>query len=247
LGATLLERARVDVNRVNGVSQTDANLSILTAEGDRVTLSSSVNTEFLFTQYDAQGQSRNFQIDASGQFVEVSGSREISLSVEGDLSDEELADIHDLINSFDEMISDLTSGDGDEAEFNVDFDELGSIAVVSTSFEQHRELEATTVIKERTESADDSSNQSDEVEHEKPKMHRGLGPLVRQMVKAAQESRDDIKKLGKNMAKMSKHVLHEVGKRHGLEGREFRLASKIMSSLGREISHLAHGSRGTDD
>lgn len=65
--------------------QTSASFTFVTADGDTVSLQSSQTRELAFAGYDAQGR--------SGAVATASQSSSFSLSVEGELSGEELQDI----------------------------------------------------------------------------------------------------------------------------------------------------------
>ncbi|MCF6248196.1 MAG: hypothetical protein L3J69_12675 [Desulfobacula sp.] len=97
----------------------NAGLTIQTKEGDMVTLSSNTYAQLDAFMYDNKGvvQTEN------GIAVTSRSQREITLtsgdsftfSVVGDLSEEELADIEEIVKKIDEIISEMAEGDMDEA------------------------------------------------------------------------------------------------------------------------------------
>jgi len=97
----------------------DTGLTIQTKEGDIVTLSSSSFSEFNAYEYNSQGQ---IQTDAGyalisqhSREVTLSTGDQFSFSVQGDLNEQELADIEAIIKGVDGIVAEVAQGDMDEA------------------------------------------------------------------------------------------------------------------------------------
>ena len=92
-------------------SQTQqASIEVLTAEGDRVSLSTHQQQDLSLDRFEARlrtAAGRAHRLDAS---YSSTSSSSISLQVEGDLNEQELADIHALIEDMDKMGDALLSG-----------------------------------------------------------------------------------------------------------------------------------------
>src|SRR5262249_48299770 len=84
-------------------SQT-TDITIITAEGDKVTLSSSVAAQIDYATYNAQGR-------VGGNLAGFQIQRDSSLTIEGDLSPAELKDIRKAIKTIQKATHDLASGD----------------------------------------------------------------------------------------------------------------------------------------
>ena len=90
-------------------------LVIETKEGDKITLNSNSFSQIDAFRYDSKGVVRT----EGGQAYYSQSQREITLasgesfsfSVQGDLSEEELEDIEDILKGVDEVISDMKQGD----------------------------------------------------------------------------------------------------------------------------------------
>ena len=112
--------------RFNASESQSADLEIVTAEGDRVTLSYGASESVGYSSYENLArQGGGFQRSA-GQSLSFSREQEFSLTVEGDLSESELADINNLLSEIDGVMGDQT-------------------AAAIRDFERHFELEVTGV------------------------------------------------------------------------------------------------------
>jgi hypothetical protein len=104
---------------VNSYESLEAGLTIKTREGDVVTLSTSQFSEMDAYEYSSQGElsSENGQIQATYNLREItlSSGEAFSFSVQGDLSEEELADIESIVAGVDEIIGEMAEGDMEDA------------------------------------------------------------------------------------------------------------------------------------
>ncbi|MDD9302530.1 MAG: hypothetical protein HUK40_09390 [Desulfobacter sp.] len=104
---------------LNSYESLDAGLTIKTREGDVVTLSSSRFSEINAREYSREGEITS----QNGQSLSKYNLREITLttgemfsfSVEGDLSEAELADIESIVAGVDSIIGEMATGDMDDA------------------------------------------------------------------------------------------------------------------------------------
>ncbi len=106
-----------------------AEISITTAEGDRVTLSSAMASMQAF-QYDATGAGQNIS------FVTTSlNTANYAMSVEGDLNAQELADITSLVKDLALIAKDFFKGNLDQAMSKaMDIGDTGTIKGFSAEF-----------------------------------------------------------------------------------------------------------------
>ncbi len=104
---------------VNSYESLDAGLTIKTREGDIVTLSTSRFSEMNANEYNSQGQieTQNGSMSASRQTRELTltTGELFSFSVQGDLNEQELADIESIIKGVDGIIGEMAEGDMDDA------------------------------------------------------------------------------------------------------------------------------------
>jgi hypothetical protein len=111
----------------------DAAITIFTAEGDKVTLSASSQTQFEFATYDANG--------FLGRYRSAETSQSLSVSVEGNLSRQELKDIRKAIKTIGRAADELTEGDVDGATRQVEkLQKLDTLSQVQAQVEVKREI-----------------------------------------------------------------------------------------------------------
>lgn len=94
--------------------QENSEITLFTKEGDKVTISSASNFEASYATYSSRGliDGNAFQIDAEA--FSVSESFVFELSVEGDLSAEELKDIKKALKTIEKLTRDFFSGKTDK-------------------------------------------------------------------------------------------------------------------------------------
>lgn len=123
--------------------QLNTDLVIETKEGDKVTISSDSFAQMDSYTYNAQAMIQTPDGSAayseSYQELTLMSGYNFSFSVEGDISDDELADINNMLKGMDEIISYMKAGDMDQA-FNSalnlgDFDTFSGYSV-DISYEQ---------------------------------------------------------------------------------------------------------------
>jgi len=111
-------QANPDVNQaamVNVARAQNSDITIVTAEGDTVTFSSSRSTELSFTTYNAQGQQVSDSGDVSAKSAEFRTSSEFSFTVEGDLNKKELREIRRAIKTIQKATRDVLRDDEEKA------------------------------------------------------------------------------------------------------------------------------------
>ena len=71
-------------------------VSVMTAEGDKVTFSADREVDYRYTNYEYSAQSGDRSLEVDGMYAESSLSQTLGLTVEGDLSEQEVADLTKL-------------------------------------------------------------------------------------------------------------------------------------------------------
>jgi len=104
---------------VNSYQKLDAGLTIQTREGDIVTLSSSQFSELNAFEYNSQGQIQTdagtARISQHTREITLTSGEQFSFSVQGDLNEQELADIEAIVKGVDGIIAEMAQGDMKEA------------------------------------------------------------------------------------------------------------------------------------
>ena len=106
-------------SQMSAYEELSAGLTIQTREGDVVTLSSSSYSGFSASSYNSQGiiesDSGSAMMNVHSREITLASGESFSFSVQGDLSEEELADIENIIKGIDGIVSEVAQGDMDEA------------------------------------------------------------------------------------------------------------------------------------
>lgn len=111
--------ARSERRELSSYQRMDAGLTIKTREGDIVTLSTSRFSQLNAHEYTSQGTMTSKNGQASARYherqIELASGESFSFSVQGDLNEQELADIENIISGIDGIIYEMAEGDMDEA------------------------------------------------------------------------------------------------------------------------------------
>ncbi|THB79466.1 MAG: hypothetical protein D3926_10560 [Desulfobacteraceae bacterium] len=111
--------AMVQKQMVSAYESLEAGLTIQTREGDIVTLSSKSFGQLEARSYDSQGNiitpDGQASVSVSQREITLTSGQSFTFSVQGDLSEEELADIDQIIKGIDGIISEMAEGDMDDA------------------------------------------------------------------------------------------------------------------------------------
>ena len=129
------------INHLTAVSEQHADITIMTKEGDKVTLSSGANVEASLTTYNSMAQTDTSYVDSKGMLFSFDASRQISVGVEGDLNDKERKEIKEVIKTIFKMIRGFLSGKaGNIAKTARKFTDFKEISNIDAEFEQNKTI-----------------------------------------------------------------------------------------------------------
>src|SRR5215475_3518521 len=103
------------LTQVQAESHTSADITLVTAEGDKVTLSTDAVLQAAYTRYDAHGRLRGYGLERHAATFQMASASAISLQIEGDLNDAERADIQQALGTIEQFAADFFDGKEDEA------------------------------------------------------------------------------------------------------------------------------------
>jgi hypothetical protein len=136
-----IQATQIKVSR----SQT-ADITIVTAEGDTVTLSSSKSAELSFATYSAQGKVGDSTGAISGMSAQLHRTSAFSMTVDGDLNKEELKEIRSAIRTIEKAANDVLKGHDEKAAARTaKLSDLDQIASIDADLEFNREVSVTQV------------------------------------------------------------------------------------------------------
>ncbi|MBF0395319.1 MAG: hypothetical protein HQK78_00955 [Desulfobacterales bacterium] len=121
------------ITSLSNESKQNTDITIMTSEGDKVTLSSSM--EASYSGYE--NISRSKAEFSKFQSQNLSFSKSLAISVEGNLSEDELKDIQTAVKTIGKAFEDFLSGDVDKATDRVlKIGEMDSISSLEATLEQ---------------------------------------------------------------------------------------------------------------
>jgi len=108
---------RLDI-KVSGVAVSNdfsGRLSVTTAEGDTITLSADLESDFRAMNYKAQAEGGGKTVGVDAAYTEYSLKHEFGVTIEGDLNEEEVKDLAKLFRNVANVFNQYLSGQDDEA------------------------------------------------------------------------------------------------------------------------------------
>ncbi len=123
--------------KVSGVAvSTDfsGRLSVTTAEGDKITISANLQSDFRAANYTSHAAGDGQTVDVQAKYAESSLKQEFGVTVEGDLNDQEVKDLSSLFRKVANIFKKVLNGQDDAA--------LAKTAKLSDSFGNYSSLSA---------------------------------------------------------------------------------------------------------
>jgi hypothetical protein len=90
-------------------------LSVTTAEGDTITLSADLESDFRAVSYKAHAAGNGTTVDVEAKYAEFSLKQEFGVTIEGDLNEQEVKDLAKLFRKVANIFKKYLSGQDDEA------------------------------------------------------------------------------------------------------------------------------------
>lgn len=129
------------LTQVQAATHTSADITLVTAEGDKVTLSTDAVMQAAYTRYDAHGRLRGYGLERHAETFQLVSANDISLQIEGDLNDAERADIEQALGTMEKFAADFFHGKGDEAPNQIfNLGNLNTLRSIDTTLEFSQSL-----------------------------------------------------------------------------------------------------------
>jgi hypothetical protein len=118
-------------------TRTHADIALTTAEGDKVMLSASTVLQATYVRYDMHGRLAGQGLDVHADTAQVAASQGMAMTIAGELNDQELADVHHLLEDLGTLVADFLTADADGAmtTHTLDIGKLDTLANFEASFE----------------------------------------------------------------------------------------------------------------
>jgi len=127
--------------KISTVNHESTDIVLFTQEGDKITLSSDSSYSADYVNYRGLLLNSNGSVQIEEKSLSLSNDSRFSMTIEGDLSDEELKDINKAIKIIDKIVQKLKSGDIEKAMMLADRAiDLESISGMNASVEQEQKV-----------------------------------------------------------------------------------------------------------
>lgn len=131
-------------------TQTSADFTFLTAEGDKVTLSADTLLQASYTRYDARGTLLGQNAQVQGEALALSATQHSSIAVEGHLSQQEIEDIQHIVQKVAELAHDVFSGTRTEPlDVALDLEDFETLRSFNATLEYTQTSSLTEVFSQR--------------------------------------------------------------------------------------------------
>jgi hypothetical protein len=137
----------------------ETDLTIVTKEGDHVTISADSDFSLELTTYDSTGRMKGATSQLHSETLSLGSSQEFSISVEGDLNEQEITDIHTVLQSLDKIIDDFQAGRLEQvATRGEKLGTLESLSSIDATLQVEQSISVERAVLSETTSATDKSS-----------------------------------------------------------------------------------------
>jgi hypothetical protein len=227
------------LTHVTASHQQNTDVTIMTAEGDKVTLSSSSQSQATFTTYDGFARTVGASAWFQAKRLDIDVARELSISVEGNLDEQELKDIEKAMRAIGRIVRDFLSGRIDRAVARaLRICNLESISSLNANlrYEQTVSLTqqlVTEVSSPPPELAEDITSRPNPVALEP------IDKVIDKMIDVVQDSGVKPAKLRKPIRGLFAKLLKELPREDLLDSPQHAIAKHIKTELLDRIEHLS--------
>jgi hypothetical protein len=225
------------LTRVQAEARTNADIAITTAEGDQVRLSARMVLQAAYTGYDAHGRLTGQGLEVHAATAQSMASEETAITVAGDLSDEELADVHSLLENLGSIAADFLAGDVDGAAMHaLDLGELGTLTNFDASFEyvQHVRVEQQYTVRENLEHTPANTETPRASAQKSPD---GIECFLDSMMQVAEASQIDPETLAAALPKFADRLMHALINQHGADAPKTKLAQHVLTKFAHHFNN----------
>lgn len=129
------------MTRVAASQRQSADITIMTTEGDKVTLSTASDLQIGYLTYNSLGRTASGLFGIRAESLAIEGSRELQIRVEGDLSAQELKDIRETVTLLENIMKDVVAGNMDRVlEEGLELEAFDSISGLEADMEYEKIL-----------------------------------------------------------------------------------------------------------
>ena len=194
-----------DLTRLNASSDTHTDLSVVTAGGDRITLSAESLLRASYAEVNYQSTDQ-YRLDLHATDSQVQFGNSIEVAVQGQLDQQEQADVQLLVGKLEKVVKQFLGGDSEGALSKaLQIGDLGTVASFELHVQQSAQIALTREQQVSADGAQDLPQQNASTQDQaKPPS------LANQIVDTIHDSKIDTKKLLQYLAHLLKHVFHKL-------------------------------------
>jgi hypothetical protein len=195
-----------DLTRLNASTETHTDLSVITAGGDRVTLSAEALLRASYADLNSQTLDQRYRLDLHATGLEIQTHKSAAVSIQGELDQEEQADLQRLIGKLEVAVKQFLSGDSEGAlSTALNLGDLGTVAAFELNVQQVQQVALT---QEHHASATGPASQ---LKRQGADDQAKVSSLVNQIVDSINDTKIDINKLLKRLPNLLGHLFEKLG------------------------------------
>ena len=245
--------SELQATRLSVSESQSKDITIFTDEGDRVTISSNQQNQTQYLTYEGLARKRfsgEYQDHAitkeslvmfKGGRFESENSRSISISVEGDLNEQELKDIKKALKKIDKIMTDfLHRGDMvDAAVKSMEMGKLDTIASLEVNYRYEKSvmLEQTSLKEKTTYLIDRNPETSPLAKIESPLNH--VKTLIEELANIIEESEIELSRFKKPIQKLFSDYRDNPIENDPQDNHRIRMMEWIETELLKKLSSLS--------
>ena len=195
-----------NLTRLTASTDTHTDLSVITAGGDRVTLSAESLLRASYAELNSQSTDQQYRLDLHSTDSQVQSGNSIEVSIQGQLDQQEQADLQLLVGKLEKVVKQFLGGDTEGALSKaLQIGDLGTVASFQLNVQQSAQIAFT---REQQVSADGA--QAVPGQNAGPQDQAKPPSLANQIVDTIHDSKIDTKKLLQYLSQLLKHVFDNV-------------------------------------
>jgi len=193
-----------NLTRLNTSTETHTDLSVVTASGDRVTLSAESLVRASYADLNYHSTDQRYRLDLHATASEVQAHNSIQVSVQGQLDQQEEADLQRLVGKLEKVVKNFLGGDIEGALSKAL--KLGDLGTVASFQLNVQESEQIAITQEQQISAE--GIQARDL-HDAGGRRQGSS-LVSHIVGSIEDAKVEINKLLKLLPHVLKHLFEKL-------------------------------------
>jgi hypothetical protein len=222
-------------------SRKSTDISLVTAEGDKVTISAKSAVQAGFVAYDYRGRLNGNEVSLSGRSLQVSAENSFALSVEGDLSKEELADIKKLVAKIEKLGSEFFSRPlEDSLTKTLELGDLDSISSFAANLRYEQQLTIAQVAKEELNTSPTSSLAPSAGQLDSSAISKGsVKNFIEKLLSEVKDSQVDEEKVTEQLPRFLSQLFKKLAKEFAFDEPRLKLADHIHQKVEQGLKQLA--------